>query len=119
MVALNAERAEEEKRGIIRWLRPEYQNPEGATETQQEMAGMAVEASKGKEKAAKQPWPKSLAEQAQAVGSALASLSGPASVEDVARCFKRAKRDRVAEILETLVLLGQARIIGSDKFASQ
>ena len=29
LVALNAERAEEEKRGHIRWLRPEYQNLAG------------------------------------------------------------------------------------------
>ena len=29
LVALNAERAEEEKRGLIRWLRPEFQNPTG------------------------------------------------------------------------------------------
>lgn len=31
LVALNAERAEEEKRGLIRWLRPEYQNPSGSS----------------------------------------------------------------------------------------
>ena len=29
LVALNHERAEEEKRGLIRWLRPEFQNPSG------------------------------------------------------------------------------------------
>jgi hypothetical protein len=32
LVALNHERAEEEKRGIIRWLRPEFQNPQGKTQ---------------------------------------------------------------------------------------
>lgn len=31
LVALNAERAEEESRGIVRWLRPEFQNPAGST----------------------------------------------------------------------------------------
>ena len=30
LVALNHERAAEEKRGLIRWLRPEYQNPTAA-----------------------------------------------------------------------------------------
>jgi hypothetical protein len=30
LVALNRERAAEEARGVIRWLRPEFQNPEGA-----------------------------------------------------------------------------------------
>jgi hypothetical protein len=29
LVSLNAERAEEEKNGTVRWLRPEFQNPEG------------------------------------------------------------------------------------------
>ncbi|MDX5391134.1 MAG: class I SAM-dependent DNA methyltransferase, partial [Rhodobacterales bacterium] len=31
LVALNRERAAEEARGLIRWLRPDYQNPEGRT----------------------------------------------------------------------------------------
>src|SRR4051794_19579590 len=41
LVALNRERAEEERRGIVRWLRPEYQAPRaGATPkaVQEEMA---------------------------------------------------------------------------------
>ena len=29
LVSLNAERAAEEARGVIRWLRPEFQKPEG------------------------------------------------------------------------------------------
>src|SRR5436309_1972762 len=29
LVALNAERAAEEARGLVRWLRPEFQNPQG------------------------------------------------------------------------------------------
>ena len=44
LVDLNRERAEEEKRGIIRWLRPEYQNPEGtqaARATQGDFANRA------------------------------------------------------------------------------
>jgi hypothetical protein len=32
LVALNHERAAEEKRGLIRWLRPEYQNPTKASD---------------------------------------------------------------------------------------
>jgi hypothetical protein len=37
LVALNHERAAEEKRGLIRWLRPEYQNPEAAAVTQSDL----------------------------------------------------------------------------------
>src|SRR3712207_7436546 len=32
LVALNHERAEEEKRGVIRWLRPEFQNKQRPTQ---------------------------------------------------------------------------------------
>jgi hypothetical protein len=32
LVALNAERAEEERRGIVRWLRPGFQNPISSTQ---------------------------------------------------------------------------------------
>ncbi len=33
LVALNAERAAEERRGRVRWLRPEFQNPHGTADT--------------------------------------------------------------------------------------
>lgn len=38
LVALNHERAEEESRGIIRWLRPEFQNPANNAGVQQSLA---------------------------------------------------------------------------------
>jgi len=57
----------------------------------------------------KRPWPKTLAEQAQAVRTALAAASAPATPEDLARAFQNARTDRVTELLETLVTLGQAR----------
>ncbi len=37
LVALNAERAAEEQRGLIRWLRPEFQNPSGGKTIQPEL----------------------------------------------------------------------------------
>ena len=38
LVALNAERAAEERRGLIRWLRPEFQNPATDKPTQKTIA---------------------------------------------------------------------------------
>jgi hypothetical protein len=65
LVALNAERAEEEKRGLIRWLRPEFQNPTGQSAGQGTL-GIADKPTAGKaKKSEKLPWPKTLAEQAQ------------------------------------------------------
>ena len=37
-MVLNAERAEEERRGIVRWLGPEFQNPTGSAQTQGTLA---------------------------------------------------------------------------------
>ena len=63
----------DEKRGLMRWLRPEFQNPTGRSAGQGTL-GIANKPTAGKaRKAEKLPWPKTLAEQAQAVRSALAA----------------------------------------------
>jgi hypothetical protein len=139
LVALNHERAAEEKRGLIRWLRPEFQNKlqnkdgAGTGDVQQEIDVVddddeasgepaekkprrgrgAAKKSAGKAPApanvAKHPWPKDLAEQTRAVRSALAAYGGIVTAADLARHFKNAKAPRVEEILDTLVALGHAR----------
>ena len=118
LVALNAERAVEERRGLIRWLRPEFQNPAGTGRTQTAFEENASVSTKEK-KTKKAKWPKSLPEQAQAVRSALVTLASPATPEDVAMSFSRAKVDRVDELLETLVTLGQALQIDDGRFVAQ
>lgn len=118
LVAFNAERAAEERRGIIRWLRPEFQNPAGTGRTQTAFEQTSSVSTKEK-KTKKAKWPKSLPEQAQAVRSALISLASPATPEDVAMSFSRAKVDRVDELLETLVTLGQALQIDDGRFVAQ
>ncbi len=128
LVALNHERAEEEKRGLVRWLRPDFQNPAGkAAEPAQPVAvqGELFEAEEPDEGEAapvaapaaaasgpKPPWPDSVPEQVQAVRSMLASMPAPVTVEALAKRFARARKDRVRELLDTLVLLGQARKAG-------
>jgi hypothetical protein len=120
LVALNAERAAEEKRGIVHWLRPEYQ-----AKGQAEMilpAGQDKPAKKAKPKnaaparAAKSAWPKKMAERVQALESALHHFGAAATPGDLAKSFKRAEPADVAEILETLVTLGRARKQG-EKFS--
>jgi len=120
LVALNAERAAEEKRGIVHWLRPEYQ-----AKGQAEMilpAGQDKPAKKAKTKnaaparAAKSAWPKKMAERVQAVEAALHHFGAAATPGDLAKLFKRAEPADVAEILETLVTLGRARKHG-EKFS--
>jgi hypothetical protein len=116
LVALNAECAEEEKRGLIRWLRPEFQNPGGASANQGSLNLPAVEKAGKAKKTEKQPWPKTLAEQAQAVRGMLAAGAGPATAGELAKRFNGGKADRVAELLATLAALGQAREVGGKRF---
>lgn len=106
LVALNRERAEEEWRGKIRWLRPEFQAGIAAAPVQRELVVAAAT------QVGRQSWPKELPEQFKAVRDALAAQGTPARAEQVASQFVRVRRDRVAEVLETLVSLGQARQAG-------
>ena len=107
LVELNAERVEEERTGIIRWLRPEYQKPsEGVAAG----FGTDIEAAVSEaKKAAKLPWPKTIPEQARAIRQALTSQIGAVTSKQLAKNFSRANVDRVEELLQTLVSLGQAR----------
>lgn len=110
LVALNAERADEERRGIIRWLRPEFQNPGGATAAVQ----TEMEAAEAAPAAALQPkelppWPKELREQVAAVRD-LFTTDGRAAkswtAEEVARAFRGSRRSDVASVLDALSSLG-------------
>ena len=120
LVALNRERAEEEKRGIIRWLRPEYQNPDGpqAASTTQGALPIEPEAPEASPAVAgaKRPWPKTLPEQAQAVRAVLAEQPTGLTPEQLARLFLRANTQRVTDMLNTLVSLGQARALEGGRY---
>lgn len=119
LVALNAERAAEESQGTIRWLRPEFQNPTGhIAATQGTLIEDAAEPVETTSKKSKTPWPKTLAEQAQAVRSALGAHRTPVTPEQLAKTFLRARVDRVEELLDTLASLGQARELDDGRFAA-
>lgn len=116
LVALNKERAAEEARGLIRWLRPEYQNPQGTQQgelgIESKKAGKTVLAT-AKEVLA---WPKTLAEQAQAVQRALQLQERPATAEDLVRQFKPVAKpqqsqrlQQIDSLLQTLHGLGLLR----------
>jgi hypothetical protein len=67
----------------------------------------------------KLPWPSSLPTQFQALGEALARQPAPVDPPALARQFeKKAKPERVAEMLETLVALGHARRLPDGRFLS-
>jgi len=114
LVDLNRERAAEEARGHIRWLRPDYQNPTGqVAEAKDGQAAMALGPVDATDKP---PFPKSLPDQIAAVHAALADL-GEATPEQVARSFKRGRAATVQPLLESLAALGQAQPIEGGKYA--
>ncbi len=115
LVALNAERATEESQGVIRYLRPEYQNPSGTTATQSGLKltkEKTAKAKASKVSAAKTPWPKPLAERVRAVEEALRSASTPVTAEALSKTFARASATDIKEILDTLVTLGRIQQSG-------
>jgi len=117
---LNAERAAEERFGLIRWLRPSFQHP-ATTTTQATLGTGDIEAASAPTKAkaaGKLPWPKTLAEQAQAVRTALATAAGPATAATLATQFKSARVERIAELLATLASLGQARLLPDGRYVA-
>jgi hypothetical protein len=105
LVALNQERATEEKQGLIRWLRPEFQNPGGAAQAvQTEMALTVAEPTQ-------QPLPKGHTAQLQAVKTVL-TASGSATADEVARFFTNARPAAIAKLLDDLAELGLAKKTG-------
>ncbi len=110
LVALNAERVAEEKRGLIRWLRPEFQDPEGAKKGQAVLVDVSATKPVRRKAAAEiVSWPKDLPSRVGAVRALLDTQRGAVGVEDVAKAFKKAPRAEVASILESLSRLGLAR----------
>ena len=117
LVALNTERADEEKRGIVRWLRPEFQNkhPQGtaaviATQTEMDVdteVETAVPVT-----AEKQPWPKDDIAQVKAVADVLAASKTPLDLDAIAAHFtgKGPWKKRLPSILEMLVVVGKVRV---------
>jgi hypothetical protein len=123
LVALNRERAEEEARGLIRWLRPEYQAPESiapaAQAPVQALATPLLEAepedsvSEAPSHALEpvvevQPWPKDLKDQLAALRALLLASDRLWTLEAVASAFKSRGRyrDSIVAHLELLSYLG-------------
>jgi hypothetical protein len=119
LVALNAERAAEERRGIVRWLRPEFQNPAG-TGTQQAIASKVPSPAAAPPDKTKEPprtWPDELPQQIAAVRDFLAR-SAPVTTRNVVTAFKGAKRKNVESVLDSLAALGLAMPLKSREEAT-
>jgi hypothetical protein len=119
LVALNKERAAEEAKGHVRWLRPDYQIPrfgsakEKAEQIEAELAPVALARTKP-------AFPSGAVEQTAAVMAALAAASAPLSAGELAQAFKQGRKVE-ARISATLASLARTGFIavadGGKKFA--
>lgn len=115
LVALNKVRAAEEAKGVIRWLRPDYQAPDYS-------APVNATLDLG-EAAAPQPdniipWPEKLPDQVSAIAAVLAAAPTPLAAQDIARNFKGKRAASVKPVLDALAAIGQARRLKDGRYAA-
>lgn len=116
LVALNRERAEEEKNGLVRWLRPEFQNPAGTGKQVTQGTFPGAEEEEGEavvSAAAALAWPKKLPAQIAAVRDLFRGTSRLLGLDDVLRAFKGAKKKDAEAVLESLTALGLLSAFGA------
>jgi hypothetical protein len=111
LVALNHERAAEERRGHVRWLRPDYQIPrfgkaldKMAAKEEQIEAALGIEEKGGR----KGSFPADAVGQTAAVFAALAASTGAVTVADIAAGYRKSKNleSTIAGVLASLTRLG-------------
>ena len=119
LVALHDERVEEEKHGLIRWLRPEYQIPRFApdqapatlaldeTRAPEPKRGKSAKAGEAAVEAAtaRTPWPTTAVEQISSISALLAQR--PLDAAGIAASFSGAKLELIQRHLDTLALMGE------------
>jgi hypothetical protein len=107
LVALNKERAAEEARGLVRWLRPDYQIERFGTPKQKaeqyeaDLIGIV-------EDVQKPPFPREDMAQTAAVMAVLAAASTPLAASAIAAGFRQGKRiePKVRAVLIALTRMG-------------
>jgi hypothetical protein len=114
LVTLNKERVIEEERGLVRWLRPEFQAAGEAPVAQAlELEEIASPATPRKHV----PWPQSLPDQITTVATMLRAAATPMSPRDIARLFDGKRPSTIEPVLKALTAVGQARYLADGRYA--
>jgi hypothetical protein len=109
LVALNHQRAAEEARGVVQWLRPEYQVPRfGSATDRPKLDLVGGGAAQEKAAAAKSLFPADDLAQTAAVIAALAGSPTALDPTTLARTFKQGRKcePKVRSVLSALVRMG-------------
>ncbi|MBA4114478.1 MAG: SAM-dependent methyltransferase, partial [Verminephrobacter sp.] len=124
LVQLNTQRAQEEAQGRVRWLRPDFQNPQNSLQKQELLPQeeQAPEADFDSEKSLSKPeqskpqqlpWPATLPEQVRAVAAVLAASPVPLTLPSIESRFKGRGpwKKGLPTLLQTLEALGRAQAV--------
>jgi hypothetical protein len=115
LVALNKQRAAEETKGEIKWLRPDFQKPGHAAPKEQKLLALPETAQPSAEIL---PWPTSLPEQFTAVAAVVDRAARPIAANDVARAFKSKNAKGLTPVLDTLARMGRLRKLEDGRYAA-
>lgn len=115
LVALNKERAAEEARGKVRWLRPDFQAPGYAAPAEAQQLDLGGTAAP--EAAEVIAWPGSLPEQVVAVANIVDRAGKPMAANDIARAFKGKRAPSVLPVLDALAGMGRVRKLANGRYA--
>lgn len=111
LVKLNAQRAEEERNGLIRWLRPEYQAPDQIA-VQTTLEGIAEPEPEVIAPVEQQKLPTKFKDQLATIRNLLRTQGGEWTLTQITAQFKNAKRQQKAiqDCLDSLTELGVIRV---------
>ena len=114
LVTLNKERALEEARGLVRWLRPDYQIPLLGTSKEKKQLDLDVgEISADATTAPKKNFPTDEMEQTAAVMAVLAGATSPMDAASIAVTYKQGRR-AIAKVNSVLVALARLGFLDTD-----
>jgi hypothetical protein len=122
LVELNHERAAEEKAGLVRWLRPDYQIPRFGKAVDKQAAkeeGAQIVVPLDAEKTRKPSFPTDAVARTAAVFATLAAAITPLDAATIASGFRQGKRieKQIGAVLMSLARLGHVAIAnGGNKY---
>ena len=115
LVALNQERAAEERRGTVRWLRPDYQKPKlgHKVKTPEDVEQVEAQLVVPETADGKPAWPKDELDRIRVVRDMLGRAPAPLAPETLSAAFRgrnsAPRKKRVEQVLQTLVAAGVAQ----------
>ena len=115
LVALNTARVAEERRGDIKWLRPDFQKPGFVAPKEQTALALPEAAPRTAEVLA---WPAALPDQFTAVAAVVDRAARPIAANDVARAFRGKNAKGVVPVLDTLAGMGRVRKLEDGRYAA-